>query len=270
MSTARDYYVYVYIDPRNFEEFYYGMGRGTRKNSHLYDPSDSNKTRQIAAIREENLQPIIRVIARGLTQEEALLIEKTLLWKLGKYTTNIATGHFAKTFRPQNTMHKPLIGFDYSTGIYYYNVGECIYRNWGDFRKYGFISAGRGTRYRDAMLGFNVGDIVVPYFSECGYVGIGKILSTAQMFREVEINGQQLHSLPLLAENADHDSQDDDLCEYVCKVRWIKRVSAENAKWKSKAGLYTNPAIRASLEGKRKTIRFLENEFNVSISNLLK
>jgi hypothetical protein len=26
-----DYYVYVYIDPRNFEEFYYGKGRGNRK-----------------------------------------------------------------------------------------------------------------------------------------------------------------------------------------------------------------------------------------------
>ncbi len=24
-----DYYVYVYIDPRNFEEFYFGKGRGS-------------------------------------------------------------------------------------------------------------------------------------------------------------------------------------------------------------------------------------------------
>ena len=26
-----DYYVYVYIDPRNYEEFYFGKGRGSRK-----------------------------------------------------------------------------------------------------------------------------------------------------------------------------------------------------------------------------------------------
>jgi len=26
-----DYYVYVYIDPRNHEEFYYGKGKGSRK-----------------------------------------------------------------------------------------------------------------------------------------------------------------------------------------------------------------------------------------------
>lgn len=30
-----DYYVYVYIDPRNYEEFYYGKGKGSRKNAHL-------------------------------------------------------------------------------------------------------------------------------------------------------------------------------------------------------------------------------------------
>jgi len=27
-----NYYVYVYIDPRNHEEFYYGKGKGSRKN----------------------------------------------------------------------------------------------------------------------------------------------------------------------------------------------------------------------------------------------
>ncbi len=28
-----DYYVYVYIDPRNREEFYYGKGVGSRKDT---------------------------------------------------------------------------------------------------------------------------------------------------------------------------------------------------------------------------------------------
>ena len=35
MSNASyDYYVYVLIDPRNFEEFYYGKGKGSRKDVH--------------------------------------------------------------------------------------------------------------------------------------------------------------------------------------------------------------------------------------------
>ena len=31
------YYVYVYIDPRNLEEFYYGNGTGARSHAHLQD-----------------------------------------------------------------------------------------------------------------------------------------------------------------------------------------------------------------------------------------
>ena len=30
-KISSEYYVYVYIDPRNFEEFYYGKGKGKRK-----------------------------------------------------------------------------------------------------------------------------------------------------------------------------------------------------------------------------------------------
>ena len=97
-----DYYVYVYIDPRNFEEFYYGKGKGDRKNAHLDDTADTAKTKRIADIKKVGLQPIIKVIARGLSENEALLVEKTLLWKLGKWTTNIASGSFKNKFRPHN------------------------------------------------------------------------------------------------------------------------------------------------------------------------
>jgi hypothetical protein len=82
MENAEEYYVYVYIDPRNFEEFYYGKGKGNRKEAHLKDDSDSGKAKQIKAITEEGLKPIIKVIAKGLTESEAFLIEKTLIWKL--------------------------------------------------------------------------------------------------------------------------------------------------------------------------------------------
>ena len=79
-----EYYVYVYIDPRNNEEFYFGKGKGSRKDAHLSDTSDSEKARRILAIHNVGLKPVIRVIARGLTEHDALLVEKTLLWKLGR------------------------------------------------------------------------------------------------------------------------------------------------------------------------------------------
>lgn len=114
-----NYYVYVYIDPRNHEEFYYGKGKGSRKNAHLNEDSDSEKSKRISAIKAEGLEPIIRVIARNLTEHDALLVEKTLLWKLGKHLTNIASGHYSKNFRPHDTLHKKLPGFDFQNSVYY-------------------------------------------------------------------------------------------------------------------------------------------------------
>ena len=119
MRESSNYYVYVYIDPRNFEEFYYGKGTGDRKYAHLSDDNDSDeKASRIKEIRADGLEPIIKVIARNLTEHDAFLIEKTLIWKLGRQLTNVSSGYFAEKFRRHNTMHLDLYGFDYQNGIY--------------------------------------------------------------------------------------------------------------------------------------------------------
>ena len=179
-----NYYVYVYIDPRNLEEFYFGKGKGSRKDAHLSATGDSDKVRRIAAIKKAGLTPIIRVIARGLSEHDALLVEKTLLWKLGRQLTNVSSGHYAKNFRPHNTAHLELSGFDYERGLYYYNVGEGVHRDWDDYRTFGFISAGQGVRWRDAMLGFRTGDVVAAYLKKHGFVGIGRITDQARPDRK--------------------------------------------------------------------------------------
>jgi len=53
------------------------------------------------------------------------------------------------------------------------------------------------------------------------------------------------------------------------KVKWIKRVPANQAKWKSNSGLYTSRLIKASLEKQIKTLKFLEEEFGVSFPELM-
>ena len=268
VSTVSDYYVYVYIDPRNYEEFYYGKGKGSRKDAHLGDAEDSAKTRRISEIKQEGLAPIIRVIARDITESEALLIEKTLLWKLGKLTTNIATGHFASKFRPHNTFHKELSGFDYQNGIYYYNVGEGPHRKWDDYIQFGFISAGGGKRCRDAILGFNPGDIFVAYLKKHGFVGVGRIKSRATMVRDIRIAGEPLLSLPLRCRKMDEREDDPELSEYVCLVEWIKTVPGKQAKWRSRPKLYTTTHVRASLDGQQQTVDFIEHEFKVSLRKM--
>jgi len=264
-----DYYVYVYVDPRNLEEFYYGKGEGSRKDAHLDDQSDSEKAKRIAAIRKEGLLPCIRVIARGLSEAEALLVEKTLLWKLGKWTTNVATGHFAEKFRPHNTMHRELAGFDFRNGLYYYNVGEGPHRNWDDYMRFGFISAGQGARWRDAMLGFNEGDILAAYLKRHGFVGVGRVLSRALPITEARIKGSPLLNLPLRCQKMNENCDDPERSEFVCLVEWLAKLPRDKAKWRSKPKLYTTTHVRASLDGQPGTAKFVEDEFGIDLQKVL-
>ncbi|SFC36795.1 GIY-YIG nuclease family protein [Pseudoalteromonas denitrificans] len=264
-----NYYVYVYIDPRNFEEFYYGKGKGSRKEAHLYEDSDSDKSKRIKSIIKEGLEPIIRVVARDLSEHDALLVEKTLLWKLGKQLTNISSGHYADKFRQHDTFHKKLSGFDYKNSLYYYNVGEGAHRNWDDYVNLGFISAGQAPRFRDAMLGFEEGDFIAAYLKGHGYVGIGKITHKAKPVREVLINNIPLLQQRLVCPNIKENSNDGDKSEYVALVDWLITENRNTARWKPKSGIFTSQLIRASLDAQPETVNYLEQEFSLNFAELM-
>src|SRR5690606_10673122 len=135
----------------------------------------TEKSKRIKAIHKAGLKPIIKVIAKDLTEREAFLIEKILIWKLGKNLTNQSSGHFAEKFRPHDTMHLDLPYFDFRNGLYYINVGEGNHRNWDDCKNYGYLSAGQHKKYSDPIRTLMPGDIVAAYLKGYGYVGIGKV-----------------------------------------------------------------------------------------------
>jgi hypothetical protein len=263
--SNNEYYVYVYIDPRNYEEFYFGKGKGSRKESHLSDNSDNEKSQRIKSIKKEGLEPIICVIARDLSAEEALLVEKTLLWKLGKQLTNVATGHYADKFRPHNSFHKKLTGFDFKNGLYYYNVGEGETRCWEDFVKFGFISAGGHSRFKSAMISFEEGDVFAAYIKGYGFSGIGKIIQKAIPVKDVKIDGKFLLEKTLIKSRGMSANQDDlENCEYVALVEWLNVVDNKyKAHWETKSGLFTTQLVKASLDNQQKTIDFLKEAFKM-------
>jgi hypothetical protein len=262
------YYVYVYIDPRNFEEFYYGKGTGNRKNAHLSDDSDSEKSKRIKAIKKEGLKPIIKVIARNLDEKEAFLVEKTLIWKLGRNLTNQSSGHFADRFRPHDTFHQNLTGFDFKNGIYYINVGQGVNRCWDDCNNYNFLSAGQGKNWSDPLNTLEQGDIVAAYLKNHGYVGIGRVIEKAVRVSDFEIDGKLLKEFSLKAPNI-FQNCDNEKSEYLVKIEWIKSVESKDAKWKSNSGLFTSQLIKASLQSQKTTQEFLENEFKIKFEDLL-
>ncbi|UOV09234.1 GIY-YIG nuclease family protein [Pseudoxanthomonas sp. F37] len=266
--TDRNYYVYVYIDPRNYEEFYYGKGKGSRRFAHLFDDSDSEKVARIRAIEAEGLQPIIRTVAAGLSEAEAHLIETTLIWKLGKGLTNKAAGRFVSLFRPRNTLHRELSSFDFQNGIYYVNVGEGSHRNWDDCRRLGFLSAGQGPQWRDQILDLAEGDVVVAYLKGSGYVGVGKVLARAVPYLDYRHEGRLLEHFDLVAKDMAENSDSVADSEYVLRVEWIVSVPRTEAKWEPNSGLYTTPLVRASLERQPQTISFVENAFGVQLREL--
>jgi len=262
------FYVYVYIDPRNLEEFYYGKGQGARRYAHLTEEGDSEKVARIKAIRTEGLEPIVRTVASGLTESEALLVETTLIWKLGKNLTNIASGRFVSLFRPHNTLHRELATFDFTNGIYYVNVGEGETRNWDDCRGYSFLAAGGAPRWSAPIRSLTEGDVVVAYLKGRGYVGVGRVLDRAVPYIEYRHEVRLLGDLQLVAPDIAHDATDLSVCEYIVRVDWIKAVPREHAVWESNAGLFTTQHIRASLDGQPKTIEYVEESFGLDLREL--
>ena len=268
IDNTATYYVYVYIDPRNFEEFYYGKGTGSRKMAHLSDDSDTEKVKRIKAIKKEGLEPIIKVIAKDLTEKDAFLIEKTLIWKLGKSLLNVSPGQFADKFRKHDTFHVDLAGFDFKNGLYYVNVGQGKHRCWADCKQFGFLSAGQDKKWSDPIRTLEPGDIVVAYLKTHGYVGIGRVVEKAVKVNDFKIDGKSLHQFDLKEPNI-FDNSDNEKSEYPVKIEWIKSVDSKEAKWKSKSGLFTIQSIKASLQGQKLTREFLETEFKIKFKDLL-
>src|SRR5260370_30908831 len=141
MKTNSNYYVYGYFDPRNYEMFYVGKGQGSRKNAQQTNKAGNATERRIREIKRSGEMALIRVIAANLTEDQAFLVEKALIWRTGAWLTNVSPGRFTDNFSPPNTLHLPLPGFDTARGIYFANIGG------------GLAPLQRQVQWSDGMLG---------------------------------------------------------------------------------------------------------------------
>ena len=272
MKTDSNYYVYAYFDPRNFEMLYVGKGKGSRKYAHLPNKAGTATERRIHEIGRAGREPFIRVVAANLTEEQALLVEKALIWRTGESLTNVSGGHFAKNFRPPNTLDLLLRGFDTVNGIFFVNVGTHYgseERQWEDCYKYGFLAAGYGRQFSSQLDLLSVGDIVAAYFSKKGYVGVGRVVAPSVPAADFRFNGRPLSRRMLKGPALLHDAVDANECEYLVSVKWIKKVPQEKAQWRKGAGLRAARRIVASLARQHKTQQFLERQFGVNFKKLL-
>lgn len=277
MEDLKNHYVYAYYDPRNFKMFYVGKGIGKRKLAHLTDNAISQKTKIISEIKKEGLEPIIRVLAKDLTSDQAELVEKTLIWSNYESLSNVSTGAYSNNFRPEKTLHKDVKGFDYQTGVYYVNIGEGDSRDWDDCSKYGFLCAGGDPKWRDPLKKLVKDDIVVAYLKGKGYVGIGKVTSEIQKAINFKFEGKRLmeYESELIQPHIFDNAENPDLAQYVVGVDWIKVRTKDNACWKrgtkteKDKQLFTTQLVVASLLNQVYTLEYLEKEFGVKFNDLI-
>ncbi len=269
MKIDTSYYVYAYVDPRDYEIVYIGKGKGERKNAHFARKEGSAKEERLYEIKRAGLEPNVRVIAASLTEEQALLVEKALIWSWGESLANVSGGFFAEKFRPRKTLHTELPGFDTKRGIFFVNMHEYENRRWDDARKYGYVAAGFGRKWSEQLDRLEVGSIVAAYVAGAGYAGIGRVTAKAVPARDFRYRGRPLKASMLAGPKLLHHPHDDEKCDYLVGVDWINSVSKEDAVFRSKSGLFTPRLVVASLAEQMKTLEFLEQHFRVKFNRLL-
>ena len=207
------------------------------------------------------------MIARDLTEEQAFLIEKTLIWKSGKNLTNISSGYFSEKFRPHKTLHRELYEFDYKNGVYFFNCGDDgkNQRKWEHFKEHSFITAGGSPKYSDPIRSFEIGDIACIYLSRRGFVGVGKIMAKAVVSFDVKLCGKSLIELGLGDYNRNQDNMVDS--EYICLVEWISSVDRKDAFFIKNGNLFTPISVKASMQNQDHTVSEFNNFFKIDIKS---
>ena len=125
--------------------------------------------------------------------------------------------------------------------------GNPEWRQWDDMRRYGFVSAGHGEKYRQAMGKLFEGARVWAAIPGTGYVGVGEVTAAAVPVSEftVRLDGQDVPILeaPLTATNMGDSAGDPEQSEYVARVRWIR--PSDQAIWEK--GMYANQNVVTKL-----------------------
>ncbi len=115
-------------------------------------------------------------------------------------------------------------------GEFYVNFGKGDHRRWEDARKFGFVSAGHGPKYRDAIQRLEPGNrIWVNVPGGTGYVGVGIVEEPAVAVKEFEVKNAEGAPVPLLnagivSTNMGEHADDPELSEYVARVKWMRTV----------------------------------------------
>lgn len=148
---------------------------------------------------------------------------------------------------------------------FYVSVGENDFRNWDDWRAYGFVSGGGGKWYSQTLRLLEPGARVFACIPGHGYVGVGVVREPMTPFRDFRVrHGDRtlrVDKVPHQAARAYRDDPNPETAEYFVGIDWRKSVPRDAAYWEK--GLFAKQHTACRLRS-RFTIERVLRHFQVA------
>ena len=151
---------------------------------------------------------------------------------------------------------------------YYVNFGDNDNRSWDDAQKYGFVSAGYGPKYRQAMERLEPRNRIWVNVPGKGYVGVGEVTHAAVSVDKFMVTTEKGESIPILqaqlsCQTMGHSLGEVDNMEWLVKVKWLKTVPVDQAVYER--GFFGNQHCVAQPRDKRWpfTVERLQQHFGI-------
>lgn len=94
VKAKLQYYVYLYVNPRNEAPFYVGKGCGDRVLAHISVEGESRKAKMLDELRTAGVIPKLLIVRHGMSESEAFAVESVLIEYIGlEKLTNKVSGH---------------------------------------------------------------------------------------------------------------------------------------------------------------------------------
>ncbi len=159
----------------------------------------------------------------------------------------------------------------------YYCTGEPDHRNFDDYLKFNFISAGqigngkRQKKYSDEIKQFKRNDYFFAYRLGIGYAAFGQIVEPAVKIDDFKLEQypeKKLYEIPGLKQKNIQANHDNEGTEFLCKVRWIKVLDEKdvlNFNGTKYSSAFTSVTVGPfNTENRKFILRELIKNFNLS------
>ncbi len=148
-----------------------------------------------------------------------------------------------------------------STGYRFVNTGidEGKKRDWKNNIEFGYISAGGGARWINAIRRLRKEDKIFALIKGKGYVGYGIVEEEAILVKNFIVHGQKITD-QLESGHPWKQEKDPLKDEWLVRVKWVKTYPENEARWFK--GAFANQNVVCELRD-MKTFEFLRKEFEI-------